>query len=251
MDRGSANLVRKLSLHALTLCGGTATAGWLDRRPVGFDPINECEAACGIHRRTARRRIDTWLDHWAESPDGKGWLPFLPAWPSAERGSWWHPMNMTAASDMMLLKAPSLQVALYVMGPLRAAARFGRPYVTLRLNEVAMRTGRSKITIMRAIDDLCDEGQIEKGPKRSSTTLLSACPLSQITAYSGADKTSPQSDKTSPPGGQNYTASGHNQTAHNIVIGKDNSVSLDAGAGGGEKKMSRFEMELASFLKRG
>lgn len=252
MRRGESNLLRKMSLFALCAGGGTATLNWSDRRPVSLDPQSGAARVANVHRTTAAKNLNGWYDHWVEAADGSGWIPYLPAWPDLEEGSWWHPFNAEAVTDMNRWPAATLQLALSIVGTLRAADRFGRPYVSVSVRDLCARMGRSIATTHAAIVDLEAKGQIERGPKRRSITLLSACPLSKIAAFSGECETRTAKSKTRTGGVQNENASERNRDAYNIVIGEDNSVPLDARASRPEKKssLSRFEQELAAFLSQ-
>jgi hypothetical protein len=252
LSRGGSNLLRKLSLFALCAGGGTATINWADRRPVTLDPSRDAAAIANLHRTTVSKNLDAWFDHWVEAADGSGWIPYLPAWPDVEPGAWWHPFNADAVASMSKWSSPTLQLALALVGTLRAADRFGRPYVTVSVRDLCSRMGRSIATTHAAILDLEAIGQIERGPKRRSITLLSACPLSQIAAFSGECETRTKESETRTKSVQNKNATERNKDALNIVIGENDSVLTDARFARDEMEppKSRFEQELAAFIQK-
>jgi len=245
--RGAANLLRRLSLCSLTLGGGTATAAWVDRQPVRLDLERQAPAMIRCHRTTLTRNLDLWFDYWTVAPDGSGWVPFLPAWPECPPGAWWHPFNSASVDDMMGWSGPALQLALSLVGPLRASARFKRPYVTTSLRRLARDTGRSTRTIQAGLAELASIGQIERGPRAGSITLLSACPLSQISASGGLRKSTSPQCKSTAIDVQKYRESEHPDLALNIVIEESSRVPLDATAEVAEVGTS-IERDLEAYL---
>jgi hypothetical protein len=198
--RGEARLVRAFSLCALAAGGGTAKLGWEDRRPVDSDPSVFAVETLGVSQRTASRNSHAALRLWSRNPQGGGLSPLLPAWPSVNARSWWHPFTVRSADTLAKLKRVEAILALHFTTALRSSSFLfpTRDYITVSPRSLSRELGICRNQIRGALASLSRQGIINCVVSERESRIFVA---GWLTSGSGGGCV--VADKTQPKSGQN------------------------------------------------